>query len=401
MVGTEQLRGSPTGRLVKASLYDRRENQWVAYQAFVPDPLPPNLPLDAGLVSVLSEADRALGRLAGMARPGSNPYLLIQPFVRREAWLSSRIEGTQADIADLYVYEAGQIELPGIGRDRPPSDVREIANYVRALEYGLEQVRLRPISLSLIRELHGILLSDVRGQERHPGAFRDEQNWIGHRDSRVTDARFVPPPPLELGEALNRMEEYIRDDTGFPPLIRIGLIHYQFEAIHPFLDGNGRLGRLLISLLLARWGLLELPLLYLSAYFDAHRDSYYDLLREVSQRGAWRQWLIFFLQGVTEQSRDAVVKAARLEALRDEWRAQVTERRATALTLRLVDYLFETPVLTIPRAQQILGVTYNSARLNVDKLVQSGILRQVGGELYGKVYMAEGVLEVIGRNEPA
>lgn len=213
---TQRALDSPSGRYVRAKLYDTRMNRSLQYQAFVPAPLPPALPLDTELVGALSEADRALGRLAGMARPGTNPYLLIRPFVRREAWLSSRIEGTQADIKDLYVYEAGQLELPGTGRKRPPSDVREIANYVRALGYGLEQVGHRPVSLSLIREMHQILLTDVRGQDRHPGAFREEQNWIGRENSPVTEARFVPPPPIELGDSLNRLEEYIRNERGYP-----------------------------------------------------------------------------------------------------------------------------------------------------------------------------------------
>lgn len=390
-----QLGTGPAERFVKAALYDRQEKRHVGYQAFVPDSLPPDLQLDVGLVSVLSEADRALGRLAGLARTMPNPHLLIRPFMRREAWLSSRIEGTEADITDLYVYEAGQLGLPGLLDNKVPADVRELVNYVRALEYGLNQIRQRPLSLSLIRELHQILMSGVRGQEMKPGAFRGEQNWIGRKGCKVTEARFVPPPPLELAEALRNLEQYMSSDTYYPPLVRIGLLHYQFETIHPFLDGNGRLGRLLISLLLQHWELLELPLLYLSAYFDAHRDSYYDLLRDVSERGAWNEWLSYFLRGVAEQSQDAISKAERLQTLQVEWRSTVTMQRGTALTLQLVDRLFEVPILTIPQVQQLLGVAYNTARSNVEKLVSAGILRQSGDWSYGRVYVAESVLQVV------
>jgi Fic family protein len=380
-------------------MYDRQLKRWLEYAAFVPDPLPPTLQLGADLWGSLSEADRALGRLSGLARTMPNPHLLIRPFVRREAWLSSRIEGTQADIRDLYVYEAGQLELPETDRRGVPTDVREIANYVRALEYGLEQVRHRPISLSLLREMHGILLSGVRGQAKNPGAFREEQNWIGPEGCRITEARFVPPPPIELGEVLSRLERYIREDQSYPPLVRIALVHYQFEAIHPFHDGNGRLGRLLISLLLASWGLLELPLLYLSAYFDAHRSSYYDLLRDVSVRGAWNEWLTYFLRGVADQAQDAILKAERLRELQTTWRALLTQRRASSLALQLVDHLFEGPVLTIPQAQRALGVTYKSARLNVEKLIAEGILRQLGDDRYGKAYLADAVLDIVWRSE--
>lgn len=274
--------------------------------------------------------------------------------------------------------------------------MQELANYVRAMEYGLEQVRSRGVSLSLIRELHQILMSGVWGEEMNPGAFREEQDWIGNnRDSKVTQARYVPPMPIEVGESLRQLEAYIQTDDSLPPLMRVAMVHYQFEAIHPFLDGNGRVGRLLISLLLDCWQLLELPLLYLSAYFDARRSTYYDSLLGVSTDSAWKQWLLFFLEGVAQQSLDATRKVERLQALQSEWRSRMTQCRSTALTLHLIDQLFTIPVLTIPLAVRLLGVTYRATKLHVEKLADVGILTQLGGESYRKMYIAQEVIDIM------
>jgi Fic family protein len=325
-----------------------------------------------------------------------NPNLLIRPFIRREAVLSSRIEGTQADIANLYAYETGQLTLPGIVPPPPESDVKEVLNYVRTLEYGLERLNTLPVCKRLMCELHERLVEGVRGEIATPGEFRRLQNWIGSHGRSMNDARFVPPPVPEMSRCLDELESYLNSNCAYPPLIRIGLIHYQFETIHPFLDGNGRIGRLLISLLLLSWNLLPLPLLYLSAFFERHRQDYYDLLLGVSQRGAWRDWLLFFLRGVTEQSRDAVVRAKRLQDLQLEWRQLLTQARASALVPRLADSLFESPVLTIPNAQAILDVSYRSAQQNVEKLVNAGILVQAGEASYNKVFLAPEVLKIIG-----
>jgi len=365
-----------------------------AYWAFIPNPLPPKLPLDWPLMKVLSEADRALGQLAGLGQTVPNPHLLIGPFVRREAVLSSRIEGTRADIADLYAYEARQLPLPGM--EAPPeADVREVLNYVNALEYGLERLNTLPVSLRLIRELHERLLTGVRGEYATPGEFRCTQNWIGPPGCTLKEAVFVPPPVPQMHETLSALEKYLHSDDPYPPLIRLALVHYQFEAIHPFVDGNGRIGRLLITLLLVQWQLLPLPLLYLSAYFYRYRQEYYDLLLGVSERGAWRDWVIFFLRGVAEQSRDAIARAKRLQDLREEWRRRMLQDRASALTLQLLDALFATPIITIPQAQRRLKATYPGAKYACDKLVQAGILQPVGDVSYGKTYQAKAVLEVI------
>jgi Fic family protein len=366
-----------------------------AYRAFVPAPLPPALAYDAALAAALSGADRALGELAGMGRALPNPQLLIRPFIRREAVLSSRIEGTQAGVSDVYAREAGRpLPAPDM-KSLPPydDDVREVLNYVRALEYGLEAVRDTALDLDFVRALHARLMDGLRVET--PGEFRRRQNWIGRPGCTIQEADFVPAPVPEMLGALEELVAYIQGPDAHPPLVRLALIHYQFEAIHPFLDGNGRIGRLLIALLLVRWELSPLPLLYLSAFFERHRQEYYAHLRAVSEHDAWNAWLGFFLRGVAEQSRDALARGQRLQHLRQAWRARLAEGGATANLLRLADSLFEAPVTTIPRAQELLGVTYRGAKLNVEKLVQEGILHQGGDSSYGKTFIAEEILQII------
>ena len=360
------------------------------YHAFVPYPLPPVLAWTPELVADLSDADRALGELAGLGRVLPNPHLLIVPFMRREAVLSSQIEGTRASLSDLYAYEAVQLALFD-----QPSDVREVHNYVRALEYGLERLSTLPLSLRLIRELHGHLMEGARGQGQTPGEFRRSQNWIGSPNCTLRDAAFVPPPAPETKEALRSLESYLHDRSGLPPLIRLGLIHYQFEAIHPFLDGNGRVGRLLTTLLLCAWGLLPQPLLYLSAYFEAHRQAYYDHLLAVSERGAWEEWLRFFLRGVRQQSGDAVLRARRLQQLREEYRQRLQGARAAARLLRMVDLLLARPIVSIPQAAQALGVSHQSAGRYVEALQAAGILREITGRARDRAYRADALLEAI------
>ncbi len=385
----ELFKDSTAGGLVKVG------RGKTAYWAFVPNPLPPRLSLDLPLLQTLSKADRALGELAGIGRTIANPHLLIRPFIRKEAVLSSRIEGTQADIADLYAYEAGQPALPGMAPRPPESDVREVLNYVHALEYGLERLHTLPVSLRLFRELHALLMKGVRGEKMTPGEFRRSQNWIGRPGCTLNEADYVPPPPDQLLDILSRFEAYIHHEHDYPPLIRLALIHYQFEAIHPFLDGNGRIGRLLISLLLADWELLSQPLLYLSAYFNRHRNAYYDLLMAVSQRGAWKEWVQFFLSGIAEQARETIDKIRKLQDLQAAWYDRLSQARKSALLLRLVEQLFITPFITISQAQRILDITYPAAQRNIEKLVQAGILEQVDKSSYGKTFIARAILSVL------
>lgn len=388
------MRESQTTKGHLADRYVQVLRREAAYRAFVPDPLPPPLDYGPTLVRALSDADRALGELAGLARTMPNPHLLIGAFIRREGVLSSRIEGTQAGLADLYAYEAGQLPMPERVAAPPESDVREVHNYVRALEYGIERIHTLPIGLRFIRELHAILMEGVRGEQATPGEFRRSQNWIGPPGCALNQATYVPPPVDDMHRALDAFEKYLHADDGNPPLVRLALLHQHFEAIHPFLDGNGRIGRLLITLLLVHWDLLPLPLLYLSAFFEHHRQEYYDLLLGVNERGDWREWVGFFLRGVAEQSRDAAARARGLQDLQLAWRQRLTTARSSALLLRLADSLFESPILTIPQAQRLLGVTYRSAQQSIERLVSMDILHRGGGAQYGKVFVAREVLRV-------
>ncbi|MEW6285396.1 MAG: Fic family protein [Chloroflexota bacterium] len=380
---------SPAGRLVKVGQGE------AAYWAFIPHPLPPEIAWNTELASRLSTADRTLGELAGLGRSLPNPHLLIGPFLRREAVLSSRIEGTQTDLPHLYAYEAGQLALPGFEPLPSESDLREVANYVHALEYGLRRIQQLPVSLRLLKELHERLLKGVRGDTATPGEFRRTQNWIGAPGCTLNEAHYVPPPPDELMPALDAFEKYIYSDQDTPPLLRLAFLHYQCEAIHPFVDGNGRIGRLLISLLLVHWGILPLPLLYLSAWFEKHRQEYYRRLLEVSAAGDWMGWIHFFLQGVSEQAQDANSRLKQLLNLQTEWRRRVTQARSSALLLNLVDMLFEMPICTIPQVAERLHVRYPSAKNAVERLVQSGILSSLGDMRYGKVFIARQILDVL------
>jgi Fic family protein len=363
--------------------------------SFLPAPLPPPFSWTSELVGTLSAADRAIGRLAGVGAGhlgGINPHLLIRPFLRREAVLSSRIEGTQATLSDLLLFE--QVETAE--QDAP--DVREVSNYVRALEYGLESLHNRPLGLPVIRELHHLLMTGVRGGDKTPGAFRDVQVFIG-ASARIEDARFVPPPPFHVQTAMEDLERYLQSPGDLPPLVRIALVHYQFEAVHPFQDGNGRIGRLLVSLMLCADRLLPLPLLYLSAFFERRRDEYYRRLLEVSTRGAWADWVAFFLRGVASEATDAVARAERLIALRAEYSARLQTARSSALTLKLVDSLFGDPAVTMPGAARLLQVTARSAQAAIDRLVRQGILREVTGRRRNRVWIAADVLNTLEAQE--
>jgi Fic family protein len=273
--------------------------------------------------------------------------------------------------------------------------VREVYNYVQALEYGLDRLIGLPLSLRIIREIHARLMEGVRGDRQTPGEFRRRQNWIGSPGCALEEATYVPPPPSEMMETLHDLEAFLHQPPSLPPLIRLGMIHYQFEAIHPFLDGNGRVGRLLITLLFCAWDLLPEPLLYLSAYFQAHRQAYYDLLLATSREGAWEAWLTFFLRGVAAQARDAVARAGRLQDLRERYREQFQSERAAARLLQTVDFLFAQPLITVRQAETALGVNFSTAQRYVDQLEEAGILREITGQARNRVYRAEGIIRAI------
>jgi len=357
--------------------------------AFVPAPLPPKIDISFELMRRLSDADRAVGTLAGIGRILPNPHLLTQPFLKREAVLSSRIEGTEASATDLALFEAG-----GSPRSEEASDVGEVSNYVTALRYGLKRLDELPLSLRFLREVHGKLMADVRGGTRGPGEFRQVQNWIGPAGSRIDTATYVPPPVQEMHAALDQFERYLHDRSPMPVLLRAALIHYHFEAIHPFLDGNGRVGRLLIAFLLHTENVLDQPLLYLSAFFEQHRREYYRRLLDVTMKGAWHDWIDFFLRGVTEQANDAVSRTRKLLDLSETYRRRIASARNAGVLSSLIDGLFAVPATTISSVAANLKMSYPAAKKNVQKLVALHVLKpRRSGR--GSVYVAEEILRIV------
>ncbi len=365
------------------------------YWAFLPAALPPVITWSLPLVSALADAERDLSKLTTMAGSFPFPRLLIQPFVRREAVLSSRIEGTRATLTDLYAYESAQLSFL-----EPGNDVREVYNYVRALEYGLERVKTLPVSLRLIREIHAKLMDGVRGGNLTPGEFRrsdllSKSNWIGSIGSTPSTAAYVPPPVDEMNSGLDQLEKFIHAGSEIPALVRAGLVHYQFEAIHPFLDGNGRIGRLLMILLLGEWNLLSQPLLNLSVYFERYRQEYYDLLLAVSQKGNWESWLRFFLRGVSVQASDSVVRLNRLQTMRTIYQAIADTERNRMRMEQVLDFLFMQPVLSVRQLQTFLNVSFPIAQRYIDRLVDAGVLQEVTGQSRNRIFRANEIFQAL------
>ncbi|RSN35806.1 cell filamentation protein Fic [Amycolatopsis sp. WAC 01416] len=359
------------------------------YHAFVPPPLPPNVEFDLTLASALSAADRAVGELAGVGRTLPSAAFLVHSMMRREAVLSSRIEGTEATMSDLVLFELQPTA------SKRGSDVEEVLNYVTALAHVLAPERRLPLSLPLLREAHQVLLTGVRGGYATPGEFRRSQNWIGPPGCVLDTASYVPPPPELLWDCLDAFEKYLHAEHVLPPLVTIACLHYQFEAIHPFIDGNGRVGRLLVTLLLVEWGLLPAPLLDLSAYLEPRRDEYYARLLAVSTQGDWTGWVHFFLSVLENQAIDARNRAVALHSLRQEYRTRTTSARTSSLLPQLVDALFETPAMTINRAAEVLGVTHRAATQNVIKLVDAGVLTEIQSPGRVRLFLAEEILRTL------
>ena len=361
----------------KSNRAGRYVPQTTGYSAFIPTPLPPEPPLQltGELHRLLSSADRALGRLDGSVLTLPNPDLFVFMYVRKEAVLSSQIEGTQRSLQDLLAAEAKLFE------NNLPSDVDEVVNYVAAMNHGLQRLSELPVSVRLIREIHAELLHGVRGGRLQPGELRTTQNWLGPEGSTLATATFVPPPPIIVPEALGELENFLHGEDDLPPLIRIALAHVQFETIHPFLDGNGRVGRLLITFLLTERGLLHKPVLYLSHYFRRHRQDYYDHLQAVRDRGAWEEWLAFFLRGVSEVAAEAAETARRILQLREEHRAAITRRlgRAAGNGHKVLESLFDRPILGVKDVRDLTGTTYPAANAVVSRLVEIGVLEEVTG----------------------
>jgi Fic family protein len=361
------------------------------YAAFVPAPLPPKLDWTPRLIRVLSDADRLIGKLAGEGGRLPNPHILMRPFLQREAVLSSKIEGTQATLGELLAAEAGATV------DRSPDDLREVGNYVVALEHGIVRLKELPLCVRIIRELHEKLMTGVRGQQATPGRFRKIQNWIGKPGSTLATASFIPPPPDDVETCLAAWEKFLHE-SDLPPLVTIALAHYQFEAIHPFLDGNGRVGRLLITLFLIERQILPTPLLYLSAFFEAARRDYYEGLRGVSEHGEWNEWLEYFLQGVARMSEDALSRAARINSKLIEWQKKVAGDSTNA-PLRVVELLAANPFITAKGAAEKLGVAFTTAQRAIERLERLEIVKQSGDAKRDRVYCANALLDIL--EEPA
>jgi len=375
----------------------QRAGRYVAqpqgYRAFVPAPLPPQPPvqLHGELQALLSQADQALGRLDGSIQTLPDPDLFVFMYVRKEAVLSSQIEGTQSSLQDVLAAEA-RIRSP-----ERPRDVDEVINYVTAMNHGLDRLQTLPISVRLIREIHARLLEGVRGSQMQPGELRTSQNWIGPAGCTLNEATFVPPPHRDVPNALGALEGFVHSPSELPVLIQIGLIHAQFETIHPFLDGNGRVGRLLITFLLCQRGILKQPVLYLSHFFRQHRGEYYDRLQAVRDGGDWEGWLAFFLRGAAAVSSEAAATVRRILTLREEHRTLVTEHlgRAAADGHRVLGHLYRRPFLTVADVPSITGTNYPAANRLVSRLVRIGVLEEITGSRRNRAFRYGPYLEAL------
>ena len=331
---------------------------------------------------LLSQADRVLGRLDGAIQTLPNPDLFVSMYVRREAVLSSQIEGTQSSLHDVLAAEA-KIFAP----DRP-KDVGDVINHIAAMHHGLERLAKLPLSVRLIREIHAVLLRNARGSHLNPGELRSSQNWIGAAGCTLAEATFIPPPPQELAPQLSALEKFLHADTGLPLLIKIGLAHAQFETIHPFLDGNGRIGRLLITFILCEREVLHKPVLYLSHYFKKHRQQYYDSLQAVRDTGDWEQWLAFFLRGIIEVSGEATETTRHILLLRERHREAITERfgRAAGNGHRVLEYLYTHPIVAVAEVQELTGTSYPAANNLVARMTEADILHEITGNTRNRIF---------------
>jgi cell filamentation protein, protein adenylyltransferase len=364
------------------------------YQSFVPKPLPPDPPLeiDQEMLAALSGADQALGRLDGVIQTIPNPDLFVAMYVRREAVLSSQIEGTQSTLQDLLAAEL-EPAAPGL-----PDDVEEVVNYVHAMNYGIDRLATLPLSKRLVREIHAELLRSGRGAHRMPGEFRRDQNWIGPEGAPIERATFIPPPVPQMHDALDDLERFLNEDHGLPVLVHVGLAHAQFETIHPFIDGNGRVGRLLITFQLVHRRILHRPLLYLSHYLKQNRAEYYDRLMAIRLRGDWEGWLRFFLRGVAQTATEATETAQSILALRERDRTAIQER--TGLNgVRLHDLLFDRPLVNVNLVKDQLDVSFATANNLVAQFEEAGLLREITGGRRRRVFSYDRYLAVISEGD--
>ena len=358
--------------------------QVAGYSAFIPTQLPPVPPLkmDDETLTLISQADRALGRLDGSIQTLPDPDLFVFMYIRKEAVFSSQIEGTQSSLDDVLEAEADLLN------PRRPGDAHEVLNYVKALRYGLERLKELPVSIRLIREIHKQLLEEARGREQNPGELRTTQNWIGPSGSRLNQATFIPPPPDVVPHALGQLESFLHETDPMPSLVKIGLAHAQFETIHPFLDGNGRMGRLLITFLLCERNILQKPVLYLSHYLKRHRTQYYDMLQNIRDNGSWEEWIKFFLTAVAEVSLEATTTARRIVNLREEHRRIITENfgRTAANGLRVFEGLFSQPITSVKALANQTQVSFTAANQLMQRFMEHRILIEMTGHTRNRVF---------------
>lgn len=357
-------------------------SQSTGYKAFIPAVFPPDpqIKMDGPLQQLLSDANIAIGRLDTMGYLLPNIDYIIAMYVRKEALLSSQIEGTQASLEDIFEYES-QASVKNV------QDVQEVVNYIKSLNYGLERLEEFPMSIRLIKEIHHVLLSNTRGKEKTPGEFKRSQNWIGPAGSTLKNASFIPPPPLEAMDAMGQLELFLHKESDLSVLIVCGLIHYQFETIHPFLDGNGRLGRLLITFYLCWKQVMKKPLLYLSYYFKLHRQEYYDRLNLVRERGDYEQWIAFFLKGIIWTSESALETIKNVLSLADRHKKRLLEKKISSpLAMVLLDYLFVKPHLSVQEIAEHFQISYQTAKVVIDHFEEIKILKEITGRKRDRRY---------------
>ncbi len=364
------------------------------YEAFIPHPLPPRTPVkfDDELQSLLSKADRALARLDGIITVLPNPDIFIAMYVKKEALLSAQIEGTQASLEGVLEFEANLTPKEDI------NDIKEVVNYIKALNYGIERLKELPMSLRLIKEIHRILVEGTRGSSKTPGEFRTSQNWIGPPGASLVEAIFVPPPPDMVISAMGELENFFYEHDQIPPLIKIALIHAQFETIHPFLDGNGRIGRLLITFYLYWKDILSKPLLYLSFYLKKNRAEYYDLLMKVRMEGAWEEWTKFFLRGIGEISGEAADTAREIIKLKEDLITKLYEKSISSVyAIKLIDLLFDTPLIDVKNVVEKLNISKETANELVKKFETLSVLKEITGKQRYKKYLFKDYVDIIAR----
>jgi len=377
----------------RAGHYAKQLQGELVYKAFIPKPLPPEpvIQFDAELTNMLSRADQGIGRLDGILKSIPNPELFVAMYIKKEAVLSSQIEGTQASLSDVLEKEADILS------GKKDGDVKSTLNYIEAMNYGLKRIKELPLSLRLLREIHKILLTDVRGKDKTPGEFRTSQNWVGPEGCTLKNAIYVPPPVFEMNEALGALEKYLHTEKKFPILVECGLIHYQFETIHPFLDGNGRIGRLLITFLLCLNEVISKPILYLSYYFKKNKTEYYEKLMSVRNSGNWEEWLKFFLNGIVATSDNVVDLSHKITDLQKKNKELVRQsmHRYSAKALELLEKIYIHPVFSVNKAKDICGISYNAAKGIIKRFVDLNIVTDKTDKKRNRKYFFKEYIELL------